>query len=493
MRAAVLHAPGDVRVEDRPDPSIEAPTDAVIRLAATCVCGSDLWPYRGIEVVSGPAPMGHEYVGIIEEVGSDVATIKPGQFVVGSFFASDNTCEICRAGYQSRCVHAELMGAIGTQTEYARIPLADGTLVATAELPSDDLVPSLLAASDVLSTGWFAAERIIAMSRHESRQQLATEFGATDIVEERGDAGVAAIKELTGGLGAHSVVEAGGAPGAVNQALHATPPRGPLRLVGGGPDVSLDGMGPFLSPAPRPRRPPPRRPRRLRGRGPRRLARRHGPVLEPGPRPRRPGAGAPLPARAHRPHLGPSDRAGQGVRPRAAARGGRRRLPRDGPARGDQGAAAAMSRFAGKVAFITGATSGIGRATALAFAHDGAAVVAADIADDGNRETARLIERAGGRALPVTCDVTRADDIEAALHAAIERFGRVDIAFNNAGSGQPVKPAHKIGDDEWDRLVAVNLRGAFIAMKLEIELMLRHGGAIVNTASGAGVRGFAGQ
>jgi NAD(P)-dependent dehydrogenase (short-subunit alcohol dehydrogenase family) len=152
-----------------------------------------------------------------------------------------------------------------------------------------------------------------------------------------------------------------------------------------------------------------------------------------------------------------------------------------------------MSRFAGKVAFITGATSGIGRATALAFARDGAAVVAADIADDGNRETARLIEGAGGRALPVTCDVTRADDIEAALHAAIERFGRVDIAFNNAGIEQPVKPAHKIGDDEWDRLVAVNLRGAFIAMKLEIELMLRHGGAIVNTASGAGVRGFAGQ
>jgi threonine dehydrogenase-like Zn-dependent dehydrogenase len=157
MRGAVLHAPGDIRVEDRPDPTIEQPTDAIIRLAATCVCGSDLWPYRGIEAVNGPAPMGHEYVGVVEEVGSDVRNVKPGQFVVGSFFASDNTCEICRAGYQSRCVHAELVGALGTQAEYARIPLADGTLVATPGMPSDDLVPSLLAASDVLGTGWFAA------------------------------------------------------------------------------------------------------------------------------------------------------------------------------------------------------------------------------------------------------------------------------------------------------------------------------------------------
>src|SRR5438270_492127 len=171
-------------------------------MAATCGCGSDLWPYRGIEPVSGPSPMGHEYVGVVEEVGDDVRDIKPGQFVVGSFFASDNTCEICRAGYQSRCVHAELVGAIGTQAQYARIPLADGTLVATPDVPSDDLVPGLLAASDVLGTGWFAAtaaeagpgktvavvgdgavgllgvlaaqqlgaERIIAMSRHDSRQ-----------------------------------------------------------------------------------------------------------------------------------------------------------------------------------------------------------------------------------------------------------------------------------------------------------------------------------
>ncbi|MEN3300842.1 zinc-dependent alcohol dehydrogenase family protein [Pseudonocardia sp.] len=279
MRGAVLHAPGDIRVEDRADPTIEKPTDAIIRLAATCVCGSDLWPYRGIEEVSGPAPMGHEYVGIVEEVGSDVTTIRAGQFVVGSFFASDNTCEICQAGYQSRCVHAELVGAIGTQAEYARIPLADGTLVATPELPSDDLVPSLLAASDVLGTGWFGAvaadvqpgktvavvgdgavgllavlaaeqlgaERIVVFSRHEPRQQLAREFGATDIVTTRGDEGVAEIKELTNGLGAHSVIEAVGTQEAMMQAIRATRPGGHVGYVGVSHDVQLPGDELFFS------------------------------------------------------------------------------------------------------------------------------------------------------------------------------------------------------------------------------------------------------
>jgi NAD(P)-dependent dehydrogenase (short-subunit alcohol dehydrogenase family) len=154
----------------------------------------------------------------------------------------------------------------------------------------------------------------------------------------------------------------------------------------------------------------------------------------------------------------------------------------------------ATTRFADKVAFVTGATTGIGRAAALAFAHEGASVVVADVAAEGNQETARLIEQAGGQALAVTCDVTSTDDIRAALEATVERFGGLDVAFNNAGIEQPIKPAHEISDDEWDRLVAVNLRGAFVAMKHEIELMLsRGGGAIVNTSSGAGVKGFAGQ
>jgi threonine dehydrogenase-like Zn-dependent dehydrogenase len=260
----VLHSPHDVRLEQRDDPTIIEPTDAIIRLSATCVCGSDLWPYRGTDDYGSAAPMGHEYVGIVEAVGADVSTIKPGQFVIGSFFASDNTCEICRAGYQSSCIHRQLMGTIGTQAEYARIPLADGTLVATPEIPSADLIPSYLAASDVLGTGWFGAvaaevgpgktvavvgdgavgllgvlaarqlgaERIIVMSRHDSRQQLAREFGATDIIEERGDDGVARIKDLTNGLGVHSVIEAVGTRESMLQAIGSVRPGGHVGYVG---------------------------------------------------------------------------------------------------------------------------------------------------------------------------------------------------------------------------------------------------------------------
>src|SRR5438876_2311532 len=279
MRGAVLHAPGDVRLEVRDDPTIVEPTDAIIRLSATCVCGSDPGPYRGIEPVEGPVPMGHEYVGIVEEAGRDVREIQPGQFVIGSFFASDNTCEICRAGYQSSCIHREPMGSIGTQAELARVPFADGTLVATPELPPQDLIPSFLAASDVLGTGWFGAvaaeagpgktvavvgdgavgllavlaarhlgaERIIAMSRHEPRQQLALEFGATDIVEERGDEGVARIKELTSGLGAHSVIEAVGTQESMMQAIRSTRPGGHVGYVGVAHDVELPGEELFFS------------------------------------------------------------------------------------------------------------------------------------------------------------------------------------------------------------------------------------------------------
>lgn len=279
MRGVVLHAPGDIRVEDRDDPKILAPTDAIIRLSATCVCGSDLWPYRGIATVDGPSPMGHEYVGVVEEVGGDVTTVKPGEFVVGSFFASDNTCPICRAGYQSSCVHREPIGAIGSQAPYLRVPLADGTLVATPEVPPADLVPDYLAASDVLGTGWFGAvaaevgpgktvavvgdgavgllsvlaarelgaERIIAMSRHEPRQRLAVEYGATDIVTERGDEGVARVKDLTDGLGAHSVIEAVGTQESMMQAIRSTRPGGHVGYVGVSHDVALPGRELFFS------------------------------------------------------------------------------------------------------------------------------------------------------------------------------------------------------------------------------------------------------
>lgn len=273
-----MYAPGDVRVEDRENPTIVEPTDAIIRLSASCICGSDLWPYRGAEPADH-TPMGHEYVGVVTEIGDEVKSIKVGDFVVGSFFASDNTCEICRAGYQTHCVHRQPGAATGAQSEYTRIPLADGTLVATPGQPDPDLIPSLLAASDVLGTGWFGAvaaevgpgktvavvgdgavgllgvlaarelgaERIIAMSRHADRQALAREFGATDIVEERGDEGVAKIKELTDGLGAHSVIEAVGTQESMMQAIHATRPGGHVGYVGVSHDVALDGLELFFS------------------------------------------------------------------------------------------------------------------------------------------------------------------------------------------------------------------------------------------------------
>lgn len=279
MRGVMMYTAGDVRVVEREDPRIVAPTDAIVRLAATCICGSDLWPYRGIEPVDHQV-MGHEYAGIVEEIGSAVKTIKPGDFVVGSFVISDNTCEICRSGYPSKCVHAEFVSqTIGTQAEKARIPYADGTLVATPGPPDPELIPSLLAASDVLGTGWFAAvaaeagpgktvavvgdgavglmavlaakqlgaERIIAMSRHPERQKLARFYGATDIVEERGDEGVARVKELTNGLGAHSVVEAVGTQEAMMQAINATRGGGHMGYVGVPYEASIPALPLFFS------------------------------------------------------------------------------------------------------------------------------------------------------------------------------------------------------------------------------------------------------
>ena len=262
MRGAILHAPGDVRYEERPDPAIMEPTDAIVRTVATCVCGSDLWPYRGIDKVTQARNIGHEFCGIVQEVGDAVANIQPGQFVIGGFSASDNTCPHCRAGMHVHCEQGT--GYDGCQSELIRIPLADGTLVATPEQPADDLVPSLLALSDVMSTGWHAAvsagvrpgmtvavvgdgavglsgilaasqlgaDRVIAMSRHEPRQQLAKEFGATDIVAERGDDGVARISELTEGIGAGAVLECVGTGESVVQALRSTRPGGMVGWVG---------------------------------------------------------------------------------------------------------------------------------------------------------------------------------------------------------------------------------------------------------------------
>ncbi|CAN7492722.1 zinc-dependent alcohol dehydrogenase family protein [Rhizobium sp. LjRoot254] len=272
MLGTVLHTPGDIRCEEVAEPKILKPTDAIIKLSASCVCGSDLWPYRGLQPVDAPQHMGHEYCGIVVEVGSAVTTVSPGQFVVGSFCISDNTCPHCRNGFQSSCEHREFMS--GAQAPYARVPLADGTLVATDAMPSDDLIPSLLAASDVLGTGWYAADaarvkpgctavvvgdgavglmgvlsanqqgaaRIIAMSRHKARQELALEYGAADIVTERGDAGVAKVKELTSGVGADSVLECVGTQESMMQAVNCARPGGAIGFVGVPHGVTLDGQ-----------------------------------------------------------------------------------------------------------------------------------------------------------------------------------------------------------------------------------------------------------
>ncbi|MGX9147786.1 zinc-dependent alcohol dehydrogenase family protein [Mesorhizobium sp. 128a] len=277
MLATMLYGPGDVRYEDVPEPRIVEPTDAIIRLSATCICGSDLWPFRGLNDTTSPLAMGHEYCGIVEEVGSAVRSVRKGQFVVGSFCLSDNTCPHCRFGFQSSCEKREFM--TGAQAPLARVPLADGTLVATAEIPSDDLIPSLLATSDVLGTGWYAAsaarvqpgstvvvvgdgavglmavlsakqmgaERIIAMSRHKTRQDLALEYGATDIISERGDEGVARIKELTKGVGAESVLECVGTKESMMQALNSTRPGGSIGYVGVPHGVEFDGQQLFFA------------------------------------------------------------------------------------------------------------------------------------------------------------------------------------------------------------------------------------------------------
>lgn len=276
MKATVLYGPRDVRFEQRPDPTIVDPTDAILRISAACVCGSDLWPYRGIQPIGKPTPMGHEYCGIVEEVGKAVKTVKRGQFVIGSFVFSDNTCANCQYGYPSGCVNREF--ATGAQAPLFRVPMADGTLVATPGVPDREMIPSLLTISDVLGTGWFAAEaanvkpgstvavvgdgavgllgvlsarqmgaeRIIAMSRHPARQKLAREYGATDIVTERGDTGVTRIMELTRGIGADSVLECVGTQESMMQAIHAARTGGYVGYVGVPHGVTLDGEDLFF-------------------------------------------------------------------------------------------------------------------------------------------------------------------------------------------------------------------------------------------------------
>lgn len=276
MRGTVLYGPFDVRLEKREEPRIIEPTDAVIRNAVTCVCASDLWPYRGLQPVGRPTPMGHEYCGFVEEVGSAVKSVKPGQFVVGSFATSDNTCPHCRHGYHSSCQRGEWVST--AQAPYLRVPPADGTLAPVPEIPTADLFPSLLTCSDVLGTGWFAAdaanvepgatvvvlgdgavgllgalsarqmgaERIIVMSRAPSRQRLAREFGATDIVAGRGDDGVARIMELTRGVGADSVLECVGTQESMMQAIRPARPGGFVSFAGVPHGVSMDGGIPHV-------------------------------------------------------------------------------------------------------------------------------------------------------------------------------------------------------------------------------------------------------
>jgi threonine dehydrogenase-like Zn-dependent dehydrogenase len=277
VRGAVIYGGGDVRLEDLPEPTIVEPTDAIVRTTATCICGSDLWPYRGISPVSAPQPFGHEYCGVVEAVGSQVTTVRPGQFVIGPFWSADNTCPNCRNGIQTACLHGSVMS--GCQAEAIRIPMADGNLVATPEQPPAESVPDLLTLSDVMGTGWYAAEcarvepgmtvavvgdgavglcgvlaaaqigaeRIIAMSRHAPRQELARDFGATDVVAERGDEGVARIKDMTEGIGADATLECVGTADAMTQAIHSTRPGGFVGFVGVPHDISIGGGELFRS------------------------------------------------------------------------------------------------------------------------------------------------------------------------------------------------------------------------------------------------------
>lgn len=282
MRATLIHAARDIRLEDVPDPTIQLPTDAVVRVVASCVCGSDLWPYRGVQPTKEPSRIGHEFVGMVEAVGADVSAVQVGDFVIAPFAISDGTCPHCLNGITTSCANGQWWGSEdddgrvvdGGQGEFVRVPLADGTLVATPDVPPDDQLPDLLTLSDVMGTGHHAAvaagvragstvvvvgdgavglcgvlaarrlgaDRIIAMSRHADRQVIAREFGATDIVEERGDEGVDVITDLLGGIGADAVLECVGTKDSMQQAIGAARPGGRVGYVGvpaGGPELPI--------------------------------------------------------------------------------------------------------------------------------------------------------------------------------------------------------------------------------------------------------------
>ncbi len=263
MRATVLHSPGDIRLDTLPDPDVVEDTDAVVRVVASCVCGSDLWPYRGLSgQQTEPRQIGHEFVGVVEKVGSGVADLSPGDFVIAPFLYSDNTCALCLKGVQSSCVNGG--GYEGCQCELVRVPFAEGTLVRVPSPVDEALVPHLLTLSDVFPTGHHAAvsagvtqgstvvvvgdgavglsgvlaarrlgaSTIIAMSRHEDRQEIAREFGADHVVAERGRDGAGAVKEILGGIGADSVLECVGTKDSMKQAFLSLRPGGTVGYVG---------------------------------------------------------------------------------------------------------------------------------------------------------------------------------------------------------------------------------------------------------------------
>ncbi|MFD4143630.1 zinc-dependent alcohol dehydrogenase family protein [Streptomyces sp. NPDC058572] len=269
MRATVIHAPHDIRVEEVPDPVVQQPTDAVLRVLRACICGSDLWAYRGQAARRPGQRIGHEFLGVVEEAGSAVTGFEPGDLVVAPFVWSDGTCDFCAGGLQTSCPQGGFWGSVGFdggQGEAVRVPFADGTLVKLpADAVSDDrLLTALLALSDVLGTGHHAAvgagvtkgttvavvgdgavglcgvlaakrlgaERIIALGRHQVRTDIARTFGATDVVAERGEAAVAAVRELTGGQGAHAVIEAVGTEQSMRTAVEITRDGGTIGYVG---------------------------------------------------------------------------------------------------------------------------------------------------------------------------------------------------------------------------------------------------------------------